>query len=102
MAIKGIGHETADSILLYAFDRPIFVVDAYTKRILSRMGWIDEKDSYGEVQDFFAQNLDEDVDQFNDFHAQFVALGKDYCKTKPICDECPLYLSELCRGLFYH
>ena len=87
--IWGIGPETADSILLYAYRQPIFVVDAYTKRIFSRLGLIDEED-YGSVQKFFMDNLENDVDLFNEFHALIVEHAKEKCKTKPDCEDCCL------------
>ena len=87
---RGIGPETADSILLYAAKRPVFVVDAYTKRILARHGWCDEKTSYDSVAKFFTDNLPEDVQLFNEYHALIVQIGKEHCKTKPKCEGCPL------------
>jgi len=94
LSINGIGPETADSILLYALNRTVFVVDAYTKRVFNRMGIIDEKTDYYDIQQFFLDNLNHDHELFNDYHAQLVALGKNYCKTKPVCDKCPL--TEIC------
>ncbi len=91
LEIKGIGQETADSILLYAGNKPIFVIDAYTRRVLSRLQLISEKADYQEIQQLFTQNLPLDVQLFNEFHALFVRLGKDICKkTKPDCGCCPL------------
>lgn len=91
LSINGVGHETADSILLYALDRPVFVVDAYTRRILLRHGLIKEGFSYNEVQNLFMQNLKNEVKLFNEFHALLVKLGKDFClKRKPKCKLCPL------------
>lgn len=87
---KGIGPETADSILLYAGKRPVFVVDAYTKRFLSRHGWCDEKTSYDEIAKVFTENLPEDVQLYNEYHALIVRLGKEHCNTKPKCKGCPL------------
>lgn len=87
---KGVGPETADSILLYAFDRPVFVVDAYTRRILSRMGMLTGKETYTEIQAFMQDNLPYDINLYKDFHAQIVNLAKVFCKTKPICDKCPI------------
>lgn len=87
---KGIGPETADSILLYAGKRPVFVVDAYTRRICSRHGWCDENASYDEVARLFTDNLPEDVQLYNEYHALIVRLGKDYCNTQPKCNGCPL------------
>jgi endonuclease-3 related protein len=90
LGIKGIGPETADSILLYGLKKPIFVVDAYTKRILSRHGIISEKASYEEVQKLFMDHLPCDEKLFNEYHALFVHLGKNVCKKIPKCDICPL------------
>ncbi|MFH1074842.1 MAG: endonuclease III domain-containing protein [Candidatus Firestonebacteria bacterium] len=91
LAIKGIGRETADSIILYAGNKPIFVVDAYTKRILSRHGFIGKEAEYGEIQSLFMNNLPEDVRLFNEFHALIVELGKSICKSKhPLCNICPI------------
>jgi endonuclease-3 related protein len=90
LAVKGIGPETADSILLYGLKKPIFVVDAYTKRILCRHGMISEKASYEEVQKLFMDYLPLDEKLFNEYHALFVHLGKTVCKKIPRCDICPL------------
>jgi len=89
--IKGIGPETADSILLYAGERPVFVVDAYTKRIFSRHGYINKNSPYEEVQDLFLKNLPGNVKLFNEFHALIVELGKNLCRVKkPLCSKCPI------------
>ena len=90
LAIKGIGPETADSILLYAFDRPVFVVDAYTARIAVRHRLIEPDAGYEQLQDLFQSNLQEDVQLFNEYHALLVQLGKNFCKPKPKCADCPL------------
>ena len=90
LKINGFGEETVDSILLYACDKPIFVVDAYTKRIFSRFGIISEKARYGEVQNFFMMVLPKKTELYNDFHAQIVHLGNEICKTKPDCKICPI------------
>jgi endonuclease III related protein len=97
LALKGIGPETADSILLYALNQPIFVVDAYTRRIFSRAGFLPPDADYHAIQDFFTSRLPRDISLYNDFHAQIVYLGKDYCRTKPQCQECPLACMERCR-----
>lgn len=91
--IWGIGPETADSILLYAFNEPVFVIDAYTKRIFSRAGY-GEKD-YRELQEMFMKNLPEDYKLFNEYHALVVRLAKENCKTKPECKNCPL--NKMCQ-----
>ena len=91
LAVKGIGQETADSILLYAGNKPVFVVDSYTKRIFSRHGFIDKDADYGETQSLFMDNLGEDKGLFNEFHALIVELGKSVCKSKkPFCSMCPI------------
>lgn len=91
LSIKGIGPETADSIILYAAAKPIFVVDAYTRRIFSRLGFLPDDVKYSQMQDFFMSNLPSDVNLFNEYHALIVRLGKDYCKNKkPLCNECPV------------
>jgi endonuclease III related protein len=88
--IRGIGPETADSILLYAARKPAFVVDAYTYRILSRHGLIPERTTYGEIQEIFMDSLPKDAELFNEYHALLVRLGKEQCKKSPICEGCPL------------
>jgi endonuclease-3 related protein len=90
LKIKGIGPETADSILLYGLEKPIFVADAYTKRILSRHSIIPEKASYGEIQKIFMSHLPHNKRLFNEYHALLVHLGKMMCKKIPRCDICPL------------
>jgi endonuclease-3 related protein len=90
LGVKGVGPETADSILLYGLKKPIFVVDAYTKRILSRHSIISEKASYEQVQKLFMDHLAGDERLFNEYHALFVHLGKTLCKKIPKCDLCPL------------
>lgn len=90
LEVKGIGPETADSILLYALNKPVFVIDAYTKRIFSRHKFFHEKSAYHEIQDFFMKNLPNKIQLFNEYHALIVRLGKEYCKTKPLCGNCPI------------
>jgi len=90
LAVNGIGPETADSILLYSLKRSVFVVDTYTYRILLRHGMADEQMDYHELQGMFMDNLPEDVHLFNEFHALIVRAGKEYCKKKPLCSDCPL------------
>ena len=90
LSVKGIGPETADSILLYAGGFPIFVVDTYTYRILSRHNIIPEETSYVEIQALFMDSLDKDLDLFKEFHALLVMTGKNYCRKKPRCEGCPL------------
>jgi endonuclease-3 related protein len=90
LAVKGIGPETADSILLYAGNLPTFVVDAYTYRIFSRHGLIPEESTYDEIKSFFEENLPKDVKLFNEYHALLVNIGKTFCKPKRLCEQCPL------------
>lgn len=90
LEIRGIGPETADSIVLYAAFKPSFVVDAYTYRIFFRHGWVDESISYDELRDHFMGALEPDVAFFQEFHALLVKTGHLYCRTKPQCETCPL------------
>lgn len=90
LSLYGIGPETADSILLYALSKPVFVVDAYTRRIFQRHGWIHENATYEEMQEFFMQRLKKDVSLFNEFHAFIVYIGHFYCRKTPRCDTCPI------------
>jgi endonuclease-3 related protein len=91
LSVKGVGPETADSILLYAGGRPTFVIDAYTFRVLERHGLISDGDAYYDLQALFMKNLEPDPAFYNEFHALIVRLGNVICKkTTPLCDECPL------------
>jgi endonuclease-3 related protein len=90
LGIHGIGPETADSVLLYALQRPVFVIDAYTRRVLLRHGLVSERITYQEMQEIFHTNLPTDTGLFNEYHALLVRLGKDYCRTRPRCEVCPL------------
>ena len=91
LSVKGIGPETADSILLYAGEKTIFVIDTYTWRILLRHGLAGEETDYAEMQELFMTNLPHDSGLFNEYHALLVRLGKEFCKkNNPLCDTCPL------------
>jgi len=90
LMVKGLGEETVDSILLYACNKPVFVVDAYTKRIFTRYGLIEENSNYKNIQAFFMNNLSQNLELYNDYHAQIVLLGKNICKTLPQCNICPI------------
>jgi endonuclease III related protein len=90
LSVNGVGPETADSILLYAARRPVFVIDAYTHRILKRHGMSEEQADYYELQELFMDHLPEDQGLYSEFHALIVQAGKNYCKRKPLCLECPL------------
>ncbi len=90
LGVNGIGPETADSIILYALEKPVFVVDAYTKRVLSRHTVMDHDAPYDSFQELFHSNLKRDVRLFNEYHALFVRVAKEHCRTKPRCGKCPL------------
>lgn len=95
LSLNGIGEETADSIMLYAGEKPIFVIDAYTKRIISRVGLLPDTAVYKVFQEFFMNNLPPDTHLFNEFHALLVTLGKNACQKKPLCSEC--CLADICQ-----
>jgi len=90
LSVNGIGMETADSITLYGAGRPLFVIDTYTHRILARHVLIEEEAGYDDLQMFFMDNLAHDVALFKEFHALIVKTGKDFCRRKPLCANCPL------------
>jgi len=97
LKVNGIGQETADSIILYAAEKPSFVVDAYTKRIFSRLGLVDENEKYEKVKELFEGKLKKDVETFKEYHALIVEHAKKHCNKKPKCDKC--ILAKKCR---YH
>lgn len=90
LAVHGIGPETADDIILYACGKPVFVVDAYTRRILSRHGHVPPDIAYEPLRALFEKHLEADVDLFKEYHGLLVWTGNRYCRTKPNCEECPL------------
>jgi endonuclease-3 related protein len=91
LAVRGIGEETADSVLLYALGMPSFVVDAYTRRIFSRHGMFPDDMPYGEIREFFMDALPPDTALYNEYHALIVRIGNTFCKkTRPLCRQCPL------------
>jgi endonuclease III related protein len=90
LSINGIGRETADSILLYALERPVFVIDAYTARITQRHHLSDSEADYEQLRELFESNLPQEVPLYNEFHALIVRTGYLYCKPKPKCEDCPL------------
>ena len=96
LPIHGIGPETADSILLYAVGKPAFVIDAYTRRITSRIGLAPEDNSYNGYQRLFTDNLTADAGLFNEYHALLVKLAKDTCRKTPFCQQC--CLNDICRS----
>jgi endonuclease III related protein len=90
LAVNGIGPETADSILLYALDKPVMVVDAYTHRVWARHGWIDYDADYHQLQETVASGLPDEAPLLNELHALIVNVGKHWCKRVPKCEQCPL------------
>ncbi|MFP4147381.1 MAG: endonuclease III domain-containing protein [Halorhodospira sp.] len=94
LAINGIGRETADDILLYACHRPVFVIDAYTRRIFQRLGWIQGDEGYERLRAAVEEALGPETTTFNELHAQLVTLGKATCRPAPCCSSCPL--SDAC------
>jgi endonuclease-3 related protein len=91
LAQYGLGPETADSVLLYAADRPSFVVDAYTRRIFERIGLLTGTERYDEIRRMFMENLPKETKLYKEYHAQLVQLAKTCCrKNKMLCSECPL------------
>ena len=88
--VAGIGPETADSIALYAAGLPLFVIDAYTRRVFGRLGLVRGDEDYDTLQRFFMDALPADVALFNDYHAQIVTLAKTVCRPRPLCARCPL------------
>ena len=96
LSLRGVGPETCDCILLYVLERPVFVVDAYTKRILSRHGFCTDRDTYSMVQEVFHSTLEADPEVFKEYHALLVACAKKYCRPVPRCGGCPLFEGEKC------
>ncbi len=90
LAVHGVGRETADSILLYAGGHPIFVVDAYTRRVLGRHRWFDPEAGYDAIRALFEGALPRDPSLYNQFHAEIVMVGKEFCRPSPRCSGCPL------------
>jgi len=89
--VNGIGPETADDMLLYAFERPVFVIDAYTRRLFTRLQLIDGDENYETLRRVFEQALGPNVELYNEFHALIVAHAKDICRVKPRCADCVLH-----------
>jgi len=90
LSVNGIGQETADSIILYALERPVFVIDAYTKRIFSRHDILNRDLPYETFQHLFHTGIRNEVQLFNEYHALLVRLAKEFCRTAPCCSGCPL------------
>ncbi len=95
LCVWGIGEETADSIVLYAAEKPVFVIDAYTRRIIDRIGLKPCDDTYSDYQALFMHALPRNVQMFNEYHALLVRLGKEVCRKKPLCKDC--CLKKICR-----
>jgi endonuclease-3 related protein len=95
LAVPGVGRETADSIALYAAGLPLFVVDAYTRRVFSRLGLLKGSEDYDVVQSFFMDHLPREAALYNEYHAQIVLLAKESCRPRPLCAACPI--EDLCR-----
>ena len=95
LSIYGIGQETADSIILYAASKPIFVIDAYTRRIINRIGLAPGGNSYAAYQSLFMDNLPTDARLFNEYHALLVCLAKSVCRSRPLCQQC--CLNDICH-----
>jgi len=95
LSVYGVGPETADSIILYAANKPIFVIDAYTRRIIDRLGMAPQPKSYTAYQSLFMDNLPADAGLFNEYHALLVRLGKNACRRRPLCRQC--CLGSLCH-----
>jgi len=95
LSVHGIGQETADSIILYAANKPIFVIDAYTRRIINRISLAPDSNSYPAYQNLFMHNLPADAQLFNEYHALLVCLGKRVCRNHPLCHQC--CLNSICH-----
>ena len=96
LGVYGIGEETADSIILYAAGKAVFVIDAYTRRIIDRLGLTPEGNAYNDYQLLFMDNLPADVNLYNEYHALLVHLGKDICRKRPLCQKC--CLGDICQS----
>ena len=102
LQVHGIGPETADDILLYAFHRPVFVIDAYTRRIFTRLGLIEGSEHYETLRHLFENALEADVVMFNEYHALIVAHGKNICRKRPMCGGCCLADDCAYSSVFMH
>ena len=96
LSIHGIGQETADSIILYAANKPVFVIDAYTRRIINHIDLAPDSNSYTAYQELFMDNLPADANLFNEYHALLVCLAKNVCRNHPLCQQC--CLNNVCRS----
>ena len=95
LAVHGIGPETADSILLYAANKPVFVIDTYTRRIINRLGLAPANNSYDTYQTLFTSSLPQSTQLFNEYHALLVRHGKEACRKQPVCEKCRLL--DICK-----
>ena len=94
LSIWGVGMETADSILLYALGKAVFVVDTYTRRLFSRLGKIPERADYDDIRLTLEKHLPQDIDLFREYHALIVRHAKEHCRKKALCQDCPL--ADIC------
>ncbi len=90
LSVYGVGPETAEDIVLYAFNRPVFVIDTYTRRTFSRLGLVDGTETHEELRQYFQDSLPAESALFNEYHALIVIHAKDCCRKKPLCGQCPL------------
>ena len=97
LRVHGVGPETADDILLYAFHRPVFVIDAYTRRLFSRLGWVSGDEHYDVLRLELEKRLGDDSALFNEYHALLVMHGKETCRPRPRCSQCTL--SRICKHI---
>jgi endonuclease-3 related protein len=97
LGLWGIGEETADSILLYAYHRPLFVVDVYSRRLAQRLGWISGREPYAQLQRLFSEALPARAELYGEYHALIVRHAKEHCRKRPLCAGCPL-LQTVCPG----
>lgn len=97
LEVNGVGPETADDIVLYAFYHPVFIIDAYTRRIFSRLGLINEQDSYAQLQAQFEKAIPANVKTYTHYHALIIEFGKQVCKSKPKCESC--FFRDNCKAV---
>jgi endonuclease-3 related protein len=90
LAVHGVGRETADGLLLYAAGRPVFVVDAYARRVAGRHGWTDPEGDYDAIRRWFEERVPREAPLLNQLHAEIVTVGKEHCRPSPRCGGCPL------------
>ncbi|MDA8192151.1 MAG: endonuclease III domain-containing protein [Gammaproteobacteria bacterium] len=99
LGVHGVGPETADDIVLYAFGRPVFVIDAYTRRLFARLGFVQGHETYEDMREHFERALPHDPVLYNEYHALIVEHAKTTCRTRPLCQEC--ILRPRCRAVSF-